>query len=62
MAYNFWCSNPKQILLLPLNLDKWFPQDHLARSISDTVDALDRKPFLRRFQDNGQGGADTIWP
>lgn len=57
MGYNFRFYSQKQLLLLPPNLDDWLPQDHLARFISDTVDALDLTPFLRRFRDNGQGGA-----
>jgi transposase len=57
MAYNFRGYNPNQLLLLPPNLDDWLPQEHLARFIADVVDALDLKPFLRRFSDNGQGGA-----
>jgi transposase len=57
MGYNFRDYKPNQLLLLPPNLDAWLPQTHLARFISDVVDALDLKPFLRRFRDNGQGGA-----
>jgi len=34
-----------------------FSEEHMARFLSDVVDALDLKPFLRRFRDNGQGGA-----
>ena len=57
MAYNFRGYNPNQLLLLPPNLDDCLPQEHLTRSIADVVDALDLKPFLRRFRDNVQGGA-----
>lgn len=57
MGYNFRDYKPNQLLLLPPNLDAWLSQAHLARFISDVVDALDLKPFLRRFRDNGQGGA-----
>ncbi|WP_256128430.1 transposase [Desulfolutivibrio sulfoxidireducens] len=57
MGYNFRDYNPNQLLLLAPNLDDWLPQEHIARFISDVVDALDLKPFLRRFRDNGQGGA-----
>ncbi|QLA16731.1 transposase [Desulfolutivibrio sulfoxidireducens] len=56
MGYNFRDYNPNQLLLLAPNLDDWLPQEHMARFISDVVDALDLKPFLRRFRDNGQGG------
>lgn len=57
MGYNFRDYNPNQLLLLAPNLDDWLPQEHMARFISDVVNALDLKPFLRRFRDNGQGGA-----
>ena len=57
MGYNFRGYKPSQLLLLPPNLDDWLPQTHLGRFISDVVDALDLKPFLRRYRDNGQGGA-----
>ena len=57
MGYNFRDYKPTQLLLLPPNLDDWLPQTHLGRFISDVVDALDLKPFLRRHRDNGQGGA-----
>lgn len=57
MGYNFKEYNPHQLLLLPPNLDDWLPQQHLARFLSDTVDALDLKRFLRGYRDNGQGGA-----
>ena len=57
MGYNFRGYKPSQLLLLPPNLDDWLPQTHLGRFISDVVDALDLKPFLRRHRDNGQGGA-----
>lgn len=57
MAYNFRDYNPQQLLLLPPNLDDWLPQQHMARFLSDVVGAFDLKPFLRRYRDNGQGGA-----
>ncbi|MEW5775054.1 MAG: IS5/IS1182 family transposase, partial [Thermodesulfobacteriota bacterium] len=57
MGFNFRDYNPHQLLLLPPNLDDWLPQEHLARFLADVVEALDLKPFLRRYRDNGQGGA-----
>lgn len=57
MAYNFRDYNPSQMLLMAPSLDEWLPSQHLARFISDVVDELDLSPLLRRFRDNGQGGA-----
>ncbi len=62
MGYNFRDYNPNQLLLLAPNLDDWLPQEHMARFISDMVDALDLKPFLRRFRDNGQGARPSTRP
>jgi transposase len=33
--------NPKQMMLLPPSLDEWLPQDHLARFIDESIDAMD---------------------
>ena len=41
--FNFRPCNPKQSYLLPPSLDDWFPENHLARFISDAVD------FLKNF-------------
>lgn len=57
MAYNFRGFNPNQPLLLPPDLNGCLPLEDLARFLSDVVNALDLKPFLRLFRDNGQGGA-----
>jgi transposase len=57
MAYNFRKFDPHQLLLLPPNLDDWLPQQHLARFLADVVASLDLKPLLRRYRNNGQGGA-----
>lgn len=57
VGFNFRDYNPHQLLLLPPNLDDWLPQERLARFLADVVETLDLKPFLRRYRDNGQGGA-----
>lgn len=57
MAYNFRTYNPRQLLLLPPNLDDWLPQQHLARFLSDVVNSLNLRPLLRRYRSNGQGAA-----
>ena len=57
MSFNFRDYKPSQLLLLATSLDDWLPQEHLARFLSDVVEALDLKAFLRRYRDNGQGGA-----
>jgi len=39
--YRFIPYEPYKALLLPPDLRKWLPDDHLALSISDVVDTLD---------------------
>src|SRR6266851_225001 len=41
MANTFRPYEPDQLLLLPPSLADWVPEDHLARFVSDVVDALD---------------------
>jgi len=57
MYYNFKNYNPKQGLLLPLSLDDWLPQNHLARFISEIVDQLDLSELYEAYRANGQGSA-----
>lgn len=57
MGFNSRDYNPHHLLLLPPNLDDWLPRQHLARFLADVVESLDFKQFLRRYRDNGQGGA-----
>ena len=57
MGFNFRSYNPSQPYLLPPSLDDWLPENHLARFISETVDTLDLRQFLRRYRANGQGNA-----
>ena len=39
--------HPKQKLLLAPDLRDWLPEDHLAHHVSDLVDGVDLKAFLR---------------
>jgi len=41
MAKTFRPYEPDQLLLLPPSLADWVPEDHLARFVSEVVDALD---------------------
>ncbi len=57
MGYNFRSYNQRQSYLLPPSLDKWLPQNHLARFISETVDQMDLSAFKKAYRANGQGNA-----
>ena len=42
--------NPRQVLLLPLSLDDWLPEGHLARFVADLVDeVLDLSAILADY-------------
>ena len=45
----------KQSLLLPLNIQDWLPDGHLAIFISDVVDELDLSPIFRFYEDDDRG-------
>ena len=57
MGQIFEPYEPDQGLLFPPSLDDWLPEGHLARFISDTVDELDLRPFLEKFdkREDGRG-------
>jgi transposase len=52
-TYRFY--DQKQSLLLPLNINDWLPQGHLARFISDTVDELDLTPIYAYYEKEERG-------
>lgn len=46
----FRAFDPHQVLLLPLSLGDWLPQDHLVRFVADLVDdVLDLGPVLADY-------------
>src|SRR4030043_1763022 len=47
--YRFIPYEPDQPLLLPPDLRKWLPNDHLALFISDVVDALDLTEIIEEY-------------
>lgn len=52
-TYRFY--DQKQSLLLPLNINEWLPQGHLARFISDVVDELDLTPIYAYYEQEERG-------
>ena len=46
---------PKQTLLLPLSLDNWLPEDHLARFVSNVVDQLDLSCIYAEYDREKRG-------
>ena len=47
--------DPDQAHLFPSSPRDWLPEGHLAYFISDTVDALDLKPFMAKYFDREDG-------
>ncbi len=57
MGQTFEPYEPDQGLLLPPSLRDWLPEEHLAHFVSDTVDQLDLRPFVAKFErrEDGRG-------
>ena len=49
MGTTFRPYHPDQMLLLPQDLREWVGEEHLARHVSDLVDALDLSPFYTPY-------------
>ena len=50
-------NQPKQKLLLPLDLRDWLPEDHLAHHVSDLVERLDLTAFYAPYEGDGRRNA-----
>jgi len=46
---------PDQMLLLPVALQEWLPEDHLTYFISDVVDHLDLSPIMGQYKGEERG-------
>ena len=57
MAYNFIECNREQMYLMPLSLQEWLPEDHLAWFIIDAVKQMDLLPFYKKYRTDGLGQA-----
>src|SRR4051794_24968221 len=57
MGQNFIACDRERELLLPPILREWLPQDHLAWFVLDAVGAMDLRPFLAGYRDDGWGRA-----
>lgn len=56
MGYNFKTSNRNQLYLLPVSLQDWLPEDHLAWFIIDAVNQMDLRAFMQKYRSDGWGG------
>lgn len=46
-----------QLMLMPVDLREWLPEDDIAYHVVDVVGQLDLSAFYRRYRANGQGAA-----
>ncbi|MFP5283022.1 MAG: transposase [Actinomycetes bacterium] len=57
MAYHFVACERDQLMLMPVSLAEWLPEDHLAYFVIDVVAELDLGDFHRAYRADGRGGA-----
>lgn len=55
MSKSFRPYEPDQMLLMPVALQEWLPEDHLAYFISDVVDHLDLSSIMGRYEGEERG-------
>lgn len=56
MAYNFVACDREQLMLMPLSMADWLPEDHLAWFVLDVVAELDLSAFRAAYRLDGRGG------
>src|SRR5256885_17184504 len=57
MSKAFRAYQPEQRLLMPLSLEQWLPEGHLARFLSDVIDDLDLRDMYASYEEDGRGMA-----
>ena len=57
MGYKFRGQNLDQGYLLPPDMRDWLPDNHLVFFLIEIIDKVDIKPIMRRFRNDGKGGA-----
>lgn len=57
MNYNFKPCDRSQMLLLPLSIEEWLPEGHLARFVVDAVKQFDLSEFMGVYRSDGVGQA-----
>ncbi len=55
MSKTFRPYQSDQMLLMPVALQEWLPEDHLAYFISDVVDQLDLGAIMNRYEGEARG-------
>ena len=57
MSYNLIECNREQMYLMPMSLEDWLPEGHLAWFILDAVEAMDVSKFYLKYRADGWGRA-----
>jgi transposase len=57
MAYNLIECRREQMYLMPVNLQEWLTEGHLAWFVLDAVAAIDLSKFYLKYRADGWGGA-----
>jgi transposase len=57
VAVNVRCGDVDQLMLMPVSVREWLPEDHLAFFILDTVAELDLSAFYGAHRADGRGGS-----
>ena len=57
MSYNLIECNREQMYLMPVSLEEWLPEGHLAWFILDAVEAMDISKFYLKYRADGWGRA-----
>ncbi|MBU1413730.1 transposase [Myxococcota bacterium] len=62
MAWHFKPYNIDQLLLLPLNLREWLPNDHLALYLAELLNAMDLSAIWESYERKDSRGRDGYHP
>lgn len=57
MAVNVRCGDVDQLMLMPVSVRDWLPEDHLAFFVLDVVAELDLVEFYAAYRADGRGGS-----
>jgi transposase len=57
VGYNFTAVDRDQLMLMPVSVADWLPEDHLAWFVLDVIAVLDLSEFHAAYRLDGRGGA-----
>src|SRR6266704_654086 len=57
MTQNFLACDRDQVLLMPVSLQEWLPEDHLAWFVLESVAEMDLSAFFASYRQDGHGRA-----